>query len=230
MLTDKGLLHDVYWSLNCEIIYYFLYPLILKLRKILNWPVMIGLAYVISGLIVYNGTPKAYMQDFGDYLNWIVWLPVWMMGCHLAEKPTFRKLSPTLLCLLRGGIWFLASFAVLLTWKFNIGIPRTLFLFSIPGYFWIQAEIGSFTATSLAKRLENLGIWSYSLYLTHPLILWGAVQLMGQRTMGIGFTLLVVIVVLLVAYVFYQLVEKPSVQLARFLSTRWTSRESGSLH
>ena len=118
----------------------------------------------------------------------------------------------------------LASFAVLLTWKFNIGIPRILFLFSIPGYFWIQAEIGSFTETSLTKRLENLGIWSYSLYLTHPLILWGAVQLMRQRTMGIGFTLLVVIVVLLVAYVFYRLVEKPSVQLARLLSTRWASQ------
>ena len=102
----------------------------------------------------------------------------------------------------------------------KIGFPWTLNLFAIGVYFWLGCEIAHYQLVSPAMFVESAGSWSYSLYLMHgPLAEWFN---------GTGFTLsspvLVWIcrtgVILILSYLFYLLVEKPSHQLARWVGKK----------
>ncbi|MBB6052794.1 acyltransferase family protein [Armatimonas rosea] len=215
-------LSSVMWSLYCEIVYYALYPLFLWVSRRTSWTPLLAVFGGLSAFLIYSGAPRGYMHEFGPFLNWLVWLPLWLLGCRLAENTRFPKLSTLPLWLVRAAMVILASLCLLATWKSSVGLPRTVFLLAFPAYFWIAAEVGSFVSTPLAQRLESLGAWSYSLYLVHPMLLWAGDRVFKAQgqALPLGVVPVALGAALGIAYGFYLLVEKPSVRLARVLGER----------
>lgn len=80
----------VIWSLICEIIYYLLYPLILRYKEKHMSKIFVCsfvLSYIVS--LYYTVVSDSYNGDFhrsGFLLTWIVGLPIWLLGVILADK------------------------------------------------------------------------------------------------------------------------------------------------
>lgn len=210
------LFETVLWSLVAEIIYYTIYPLLSRLNARFGWKRMIILSFVISYLVVLtNPTAKNY-ASYGWHLNWLVGLPCWMLGCFLAEEVGRLATTPgNAIWLWRSGV-LIASVACLCLRFFSpIGYPLTLNVFGVLVYFWLRQEIPYFQVQTPAGYLEKAGQWSYSLYLTH-MVVFGFMSIHPiqflSRFLNIFITLPLAFTC---AYIFYQLVEKPSHHLAK---------------
>lgn len=215
----------VLWSIQCEIIYYCLYPLLLLAARRTSWLALIvsgyGLAFAVSltHLQALREADNAYIA-FGSELTWLIGLPTWLLGCYLAENfQKFRLPSVTRIWMLRSGVFMVS--VLLRIAKFHIASPLasnciTLNLFAILVCYWIGYEIAYCSQRGINRWLESAGAWSYSIYLVHPLadatiILLGGHRLMSQSEFA---HLLGLAVIYAAAYLFYLLVEKPSHRFA----------------
>jgi peptidoglycan/LPS O-acetylase OafA/YrhL len=102
------------WSLVCEEIYYFLYPLLLAGFRRVGVGRMIAGSFVVAYAVVWAlAKPHDGYRDLGWRYTWIVGLPCWLLGCELAEQLDTRPreaLSTTSrsIWMLRGAV-FVAS-------------------------------------------------------------------------------------------------------------------------
>jgi peptidoglycan/LPS O-acetylase OafA/YrhL len=213
----------VLWSIICEVIYYLLYPILFYLRKYIQWAYLVFGAYLISLiLLLFNlAAVKEAQQSYTalGYLTWVVGLPCWLMGCWLSENFTkFKPLSPKNMWLIR--VLMIAIMALLRVAKFHwhslaASNCFTLNIFAFIAVIWLGFEIVYYQNRQPSKILESCGKWSYSLYLMHPLS--------PELLLAIGLTgvydKLLCLISLLLAYVFYLLIEKPSHNLSIFISS-----------
>jgi peptidoglycan/LPS O-acetylase OafA/YrhL len=85
-----GLYMGVVWSLICELVYYLLYPLILKHKAKYMKHILTGAfiaSYVVTILFsVFSDSYNGDIHRQGFLLTWIVGLPVWLLGVVLADK------------------------------------------------------------------------------------------------------------------------------------------------
>lgn len=105
--------------------------------------------------------------------------------------------------------------------SFHAGVPytQTMLWFGILAFFWLRKELAYGLNKQPAATLVSAGAWSYSLYLMHvpamriyaklPVPNFGAEL---NWCLAIGF-------ILVSAYVFYLVVERPSHRLAQRLGT-----------
>jgi peptidoglycan/LPS O-acetylase OafA/YrhL len=92
---------------------------------------------------------------------------------------------------------------------------HTLNLFALGVVVYLAREIAASQRHAPPAWLERAGAWSYSLYLTHPLA-FTAYGLLHVPDLGYFFTWVVKLsFVLVLAYGFYRLVERPAHLLAR---------------
>jgi peptidoglycan/LPS O-acetylase OafA/YrhL len=229
-IDDPG----IFWSVICEVEYYLLYPLLLSLnRRIGWWPLIAGaglLAYTLafSQVPAIEGAAGGY-PAFG-YLNWLIGLPCWLMGCCLAEEfGRFPQPSTIQIWLIR--IWVFMTSAVLLVLKSHVrsiylSNPFTLNLFAVFGYSWLGLEIAYRREVSAPALLEWAGKWSYSLYLMHPAAIrlvtlqpWLA-PVVSSHWRNVFF----VFCSLPMAYAFYLVAEAPFHRLAITVTRRFKSR------
>ncbi len=215
------ILSAVLWSILCEIVYYVLYPLLRKLGKHYGWLSLIVITYV-AGLGMIATHLQLLVQENNAYTalglewTWLLGLPVWLMGCWLAESiELFPVVTARSLWSLRGGIILLSI--VLRVIKFHVMSPAasnciTLNLFAIVACLWIGCEIQYFEQNEASPILEWAGTWSYSLYLVHPLVplALALLPIVGIHHALDRYHFMLLVITFPLSYVYYRLIEKPS--------------------
>jgi peptidoglycan/LPS O-acetylase OafA/YrhL len=219
-LTGFVSLQDsVLWSIICELIYYSLYPLLLRARRRLGWWPLLAVSYIAAYAMILTHTGGHYNGDFtafGASLTWVLGLPAWLLGCVLAEEHRrFRAHGAAWQWFFRGGIIACASAGTVLRFYHGVGYYWSQPVLAVLVFLWLGTEIAYFAARPPWRWLERCGKWSYSVYLFHaPISVYIGERLLPQ--VAVRERLLIEFcAVLLGSYVLYRLVERPSHLLAR---------------
>jgi peptidoglycan/LPS O-acetylase OafA/YrhL len=210
------------WSLLAEIVYYTIYPLLLLLRrKNITWITQITIGIFIGvGVAATNPSAGDY-PSYGPWLNWLLALPCWLMGCAIADH-VLQSETPMSDKIWRWRLAVFGASVICSTLRFHspIGFPWSLNFFAIFASLWLVREIVYFRKFTPPATLEQAGSWSYSLYLTHGI---GFAVFWYISWPNLGHLLnwcLQTIFILIVAFVFAIIVEFPSHHIARQLG-RW---------
>ncbi|HEY4290074.1 MAG TPA: acyltransferase [Puia sp.] len=216
------------WSLYCELIYYTLYPVLIRIK--MSWVNKFRLSFILACLMVICLAPNdwkslvsqknisysgAYWQ-LGDLLTWIIGLPCWLLGVILAQNiDSYQKnISTFRIYLLRFLVLMTGIALDILKFHFFFGYFFSMNLFALVLFFWIKFEILYFKKWQPVKSLEYLGKFSYSLYLCHNVFVF----FIGIFLPLTAYTYIPIIAfTLLLSYFFYICVEKPSHLLSRKL-------------
>jgi peptidoglycan/LPS O-acetylase OafA/YrhL len=222
---------SIFWSLICEEIYYMVYPLLFRLRCRFGLTKMILVSFVLSFAVVFVAPTASDYPSYGPFLNWLLGLPCWLMGCKLAETigTTLDKgvnVSRFHIWIWRLGAIMLSMICSLLRYHSPLGYPWTLNLFAIYAVFWIRNEVVRAERHGPAW-LESGGVFSYSIYLMHvPVgVAWRSfeIALMGAY---LDWFLRIAFIVF-ACYVFYLIIEQPAHKLARYVGNKillWRER------
>lgn len=204
------------WTLQCEVVYYLLYPLLLMAARKAGWMKITAIAYALSFLAIARFMPHQQLCGQGKIvLNSIIGLPTWLLGCVLAEQCVKQTASVApRIWLWRAGMWIASAACYLLSVYTPVGMPWSLTAFGLLGYFYIRAEIAYYRSAMPVRLFERAGEASYSLYLTHYIPIWA---LLGFAQTHSAWTHWIVLMgaVFAVTFVFYRLVELPAHQFAR---------------
>lgn len=229
---DSWQLPTILWSLVAELIYYAVYPALRKAARSTGWPSLLAAAYGVASLLMLIHPGIKGMQDYGYSLTWLVGLPMWLLGCILAEQVAEGKgasIGNGRLWLARGGMLLLSILSWQSLYRKTGFLPDNIFVislqvFGVATFFWLRAEIRHFAESPPPRLLEWCGCWSYSLYLAHELCqtLWLRLTGSDPGVFG-GFmvgNLLRLWFVLALCLAFYFVVEAPSHRLARAAGRR----------
>jgi peptidoglycan/LPS O-acetylase OafA/YrhL len=213
---------SILWSLLAEEIYYAIFPFLLILKKRFGWLTLTIAAYVLSIGVVLQDPGAGDYPSYGPYLNWLLGLPCWLLGCSLSERYGGEMMRDPgkHIWIWRICVLLAICFCSVLRFHSPVKYPWTLNFFAILVYFWLKREIRFYRYRKPIALLERNGKWSYSIYLMH---------LHGQAIYG----MLVIpnlgavlnwtvrnLFILIVCHAFYRLVEKPSHALAREAGNR----------
>lgn len=217
---------NILWSVWCELIYYFLYPGLRQLfQKTSVFAVLMASYAGAAGAACYaayfstSEWPGLFCAGGGS-LTWLAGLPCWLLGCKLAEEMLTSKDSPLVsaatLRRFRIGAYGLAFLAYLAMLRAHVPFFLSLHIFALFTYYWLRAELRWHQLHPANRILELLGTFSFSLYLTHVISkhMWDSVFTAHGMTMWAG----ELCFILIIAYCFHLLVERPSHRLARLAS------------
>lgn len=211
--------HMISWTLQCEMIYYIAYPLLLRVAKKRGWAWIFSAAYAVSFLLIALFMPHKALCGTGKLLlNSAIGLPSWLLGCLLAEnfskKPDIA-IPPIWLC--RVSIWAASAVCFGLMQHTPIGLPWSLNCFALLGYCYVYAEISHCQTVSPSRVLESFGAASYSMYLTHLFVVYLLQGFFHGHSAGIPWLHWGVLIsaIFAVTSAWYFTVEFPAHQLAR---------------
>lgn len=213
------------WSLACEEIYYAAYPLLRLIRNQVGWKVLLPIVFVASTLTAAIHPHWNSWYDFGPFGTSLILLPVWLLGCLLAEQSdTLPALnSKSRIWMWRFAIWFACWATEMLHFKAKVPTTQTMLWFGVLAYFWVKKEIAYSRYVPPNRYLVAAGAWSYSLYLIHA---QGPVIFQRLPIPSVGYILNwfgAMSSSLGLSYLFYILVERPSHGLARRITLTGTS-------
>jgi peptidoglycan/LPS O-acetylase OafA/YrhL len=216
------------WSLLCEEVYYAAYPLLRVIRNRVGWRVLLPSVFAASVATAATHFHSVTWHDFGPLGTSLILLPVWLLGCLLAEQSsTLPALdSGSRIWMWRFAIWLGCWTAEMLHFKGGVPYTQTMAWFGILAYFWVKNEISYSRKHEPLGSLAAAGAWSYSLYLVHA---QGMDLFVRLRIPNLGYALNWVVTMVLAlgaAYVFYLLVERPSHRLARKISVSMKARNA----
>lgn len=226
-ITEVSWKATVLWSLICELIYYFLYPLLVRFNGRMHIPLAIScvvtilIYYVYADVFVDNRNYRAL-----GYGTFLVGFPCWLAGCWLAENlHRFGRLSALWINATRVGIFAMAVvFKLAKTQLVGLGLFTSsafiLNIFAIFATFWLGFELVRMLDRSGPAPFDRMGRATFSLYLVHPV----AMRLFEGGDHGVGSLLLYLVVTGVMTYVFFLLCERPSHRLAHKLGNRLVGR------
>lgn len=222
VLHNFPLLLGILWSLYCEIIYYALYPIILLiLRKYSHIKIILASYYVFILMTVIRNMigPNPY-ETF--ILAPLFGLPLWLLGCLLAEALIKKE----------GRLQYLENFKVLIGLRVliiviglllglsdlfkQVSSILTMCLLGPVIFYWLYSELSQTAYSKLLLYLTKFGKGSYSLYLTHSLAIPLAIYCGLLAAAQVNWYLYLVAVTVFTT-IFYFLIEKPSHQLSKKL-------------
>ena len=217
------------WSLYCELIYYTLYPMLIRIGG--SWKTKFMVTFLLSLVLIGALAPNdwrslihqhglqydgAYWQ-LGNALTWVIGLPCWILGVMLAQElPLLRtKVS-------RIGIWSIRAIVAaagivlnILKFHFFVSYLLSMNFFAILLYVWIKKEIVYCRDKQPLSFFEFLGTFSYSLYLCHNVIVYLLSPVLPVNT----YTYFPIIcLTIFFAWLFFKAVEQPSHLLSRKLA------------
>lgn len=218
-----------YWSIALECQLYLLYPVYLYLLSLLGntkTVVLVFLFQLTSGLIAYLYNLNSIVF-YGFVINYWIF---WCMGAFLADryyndKKIFSK----------PGRWFLFLFLLFFLLKLFF---ITRYLISVPITFSCLAFIelvvysnwinNSYVARRIIKLLSYIGVVSYSIYLVHQPLLANLINYCNPLThlkyLNICFSVFFSwLVVLLISYALYHLLEIKSIRYGQQLKNNSTN-------
>ena len=219
------------WSLYCELTYYTLYPLLIRVR--LSWTMKFAISFVVALVMIGTMAPNdmqsmihqknlqysgAYWQ-LGDLLTWIVGLPCWLLGVILAQNIDSYRRAPGRTGIYAWRLFVVAASIVTQIGKFHLFVSYffTMNFFAILLFFWLKNEILYFMDKKPVRYLESAGKFSYSLYLCHNVFAHFLLLVMPLTP----FTYFpIIIFVVLGSYLFFVVVEYPSHQLSKFIGKK----------
>lgn len=218
ILGDESILwHSIFWSLLCEEIYYAAYPMLRLLRNRFGWNALLGTTFLLSVCISATHRYAVDWHVYGPLGTALILLPVWLLGCLLAEQVVELKplSSAFVIWKWRFLAWAGSWICEMLYFKARISYTYTMVWFGVLAFFWIRNEIAYGMHHAPWRVLASAGAWSYSLYLTHG----PAAELFGKFwnpnvNSILGWCTLYAFILAL-AYLFYLLVERPSHRMAR---------------
>jgi peptidoglycan/LPS O-acetylase OafA/YrhL len=152
----------------------------------------------------------------------LILLPIWLLGCFLAEKivDIAPLTSASAIWRWRLGIWFASWTWEILHFKANVFYTVTMLPFGVLAFFWILQEIRyGIGGAEPWKPLASAGTWSYSLYLIHGPAMFFFAQKLPAPNLGYFLNWFAAYAFILGAsYTFYLLIERPSHRQARKIS------------
>jgi hypothetical protein len=204
---------SVLWSLLCEEIYYFVYPILRYVRWRVGSIFLIPPAMALSVALAASQPKAVSFHELGPIKTALILYPVWLLGCVLAEQveriPAIEDRSR--ITFWRLFAWFACWAVLMLHFHSAIHYVQTCMFFGVVAYFWVKNEIaqGKCAAPPMGRFLELFPILDAcaricSLQALKSPVLGLPARL--DRYDGLR---------LRVSYVFYLLVEGPSHQLAR---------------
>lgn len=216
-LAASDLAESVLWSLYCELVYYSIYPLLVRASRRVGWRTLTAVTFLVAfSWAIASPTPTGNYSTSNVLRSSVFGLPCWLMGCHLAESQL--RLTST------GNIWrwrcavFLGSILTLeLRFHTRVHFDLTLNFFGILVLCWLLRELEHGRTNPPWSWLERAGAWSYSLYIMHPATGRLPEKLFPSLSSGAQW-LLRIPLTLGGCYLFYLAVERPSHRLARFLA------------
>jgi peptidoglycan/LPS O-acetylase OafA/YrhL len=205
------------WSLLCEEIYYAAYPGLRWLRNRFGWRSVLAIAFLASVSVAATDVHTVTWHTFGPFGTAMILLPVWLLGCVLAEQSEGLQAQTTALQIWGWRLlaWLGCWTSEMLHFKAHVPYTQTMMWFGVLAYWWLRKEIAYGRTRTPNRYLVAAGAWSYSLYLVHH---EGAVLFARLPVPNLGHVLMWFGAMgssLLVSYVFYLLVERPSHRLAR---------------
>ena len=213
----------IMWTLRCELAYYTLYPLLVWGSRRTSWKIV--LACSVACWVPLAAARMLFHLPFGDDLYRVfAGLPCWILGAMLAASDVRLPRLVTLpeIWTWRLGIWALASTMSFLHFHSPLKGDLTHTLFAFPVYSWLRREIERYDFSGrVSPLLASAGLWSYSLYVMH---VPGLVLSEPANFANLGFILnwaRRIIIILILSYAFYRIVERPSHHLARSLARRF---------
>ena len=222
-------LNPVMWSLVYELRISIIFPFLWILVR--RWPRLSLLAAVVAhvgaSLVVGCGGNPQCAPFRGDDLAesfaltgyFAVFFVVGMFVAHHREViiGTLRRIPGWWRAVLSLG----AIYSVILPHApyFSVLLPADI-TFGLGSALMIALALGSpaWSRTLQSRPLLWLGRVSYSLYLTHNVVLLAVVHLLYPLLDGAALVAAVVLASLIVAEASYRLVEAPSIRLGRYLS------------
>jgi peptidoglycan/LPS O-acetylase OafA/YrhL len=205
------------WSLACEEIYYAAYPLLRLARNRFGWRKLLPSAFLLGAATGLTHPHATNWHVFGPFGTAILLLPVWLLGCLLAEEGATLPATNSAAKIWgwRFLIWLGCWTSEMLHFKVGISYTQTMLWFGVLAYFWVREEVSYGKRHEPNRYLAAAGAWSYSLYLVHvqgmELVGWLHLPSLGAivnwtlaMAASLGF-----------AYLFYFAVENPSHRLAR---------------
>ncbi|TDV39100.1 peptidoglycan/LPS O-acetylase OafA/YrhL [Paraburkholderia caballeronis] len=198
------------WTLSIEVQFYAIYPLLFALRR------RIGLNATLLGVAAINVVSALTLERHDVIVFTSYWFS-WMLGVWIAEV-RLRNANARI----PYGYPLAAALAAAGCAAFHFGQYGAFQLWAAAFACWLVNALGRpvpTTAGPLMQTLAKIGDFSYSLYLIHlPLFVLGASLLFRSSLQAsiwpsFAFTL----AVLPVAWVFYQLFERPALLVTRRL-------------
>ncbi len=217
------------WSLYCELAYYALYPILFKIK--LSWVWQFRVAFVAAMLFIFLGNFDSIASfihqkninyafgywSMGTFTTIVVGLPCWLLGVVLAERINTRRyeVKSSTLLLYRVAVLALSIMALVLRFHFYLSYMFSLNFLALFIVIWLEKEVMYYRMHKPSAVLEYCGKFSYSLYLVHQFTILALRFVFPSDTS----TYFVYISgALMLAYIFYLLVEYPSHKLAQKLA------------
>jgi peptidoglycan/LPS O-acetylase OafA/YrhL len=214
------------WSLACEEIYYAAYPLLRIIRTKFGWKVLLTASLAAGAVTAATHIHSVTWHDFGPFKTALILLPVWLLGCLLAEQSASLPAmnSQPRIWLWRFLIWLGCWTSEMLHFKCGVPYTQTMIWFGVLAYFWVKNELAYGKFHPPNRQLAAAGAWSYSLYLMHA----QGMSLYARLPIPfLGYILnwlLTISTSLGFSYLFYLLVERPSHSLARRIKLTQSAR------
>ncbi|MGI4856913.1 MAG: acyltransferase family protein [Janthinobacterium lividum] len=221
---DSVFFSGTLWSLLCEEIYYALYPGLRALRQRIGWTPILATTAVISITLATLATPARDWFSIGALRTAAVLYPVWILGCIMAEQATTTRRTVTTprIWTWRAGIWLAMWVTEAMDFHTPISRVHTMLFMGALSYLWIRTEIDYGRTHATTPWLMKAGAWSYSLYLVHPLVFDALVttHTLARNSTTRTEWVFKLCVGLVLSYLFFLLVERPSHLLARRIGAK----------
>jgi peptidoglycan/LPS O-acetylase OafA/YrhL len=233
------------WSISVELLFYLIFPIIAKRPfKLAIAICIVLLGHVISYILAKRITPTAIGAPWFWAVAWYQYIPFFALGVaayHIQKRYalTWIRSLPgmlgilltsaalTILILLLLGWPFDASNKIIISKYVNFLIASTPFLFAV----FLVATI-SLPRLIVNKFTTFFGKLSYSIYLTHPLLVFSLIPVykwiqfeFGQSFLSFFISAIVTFFLLLpIAYFSYNLLEKPFIRYGKRLTSKSDTR------
>lgn len=214
------------WSIGVEVVCYAIFPILTyALKSKIQTGILIFIAtYPLFATAIWGIASNAPLPDYWPNYTWSLnHLLLFIVGGLFAQQ--FLKTRP-----MQPSIWSKTVLALTLTAAVLsplsstdtatvTGLGRLVFVVLSLAMCWISiAQVE--TPKLLAKLLNPIGLWSYSIYLLHPFA-FQALKLAGLSNLPNLHAGLTIASTILLAKFSYQYLEKPSVDWARKKSDQW---------
>jgi len=248
-LSHLGLVHNInektyfginssFWSIAVEVQLYVIYPLLLALVSRFGWrQSLFGLAAIELALRLTDG---ALLTTNGYGLpTWVSASPIaywfsWSIGAFLAERyvhgqplPAPRPSSCFLLALLAVECGFIKPLSTLCFFLFALLTAAVIARL-------LQEPESNGNPGALQRHLQNVGVWSFSLYLLHQPMLLIIPRIAEHAAPHVHLHPLVIFAICLASWAVivplsrlsYEYCELPSIALGKRWQKRRTARHA----